>query len=142
MRVYPNNLPLYEEPSENFMVFIREFERHKSYTVQSDRQFSRLKFIPTDLSENSVEGLIPLSALKHPNLKVLSKEEIMLFATKFNLMSSLYNMYSGKRKCEFNLSLIEDKKTFPASKRVIAVTFAIDDMDLSMTIDNLLKTIK
>ena len=140
MRIYTNYLPLYEEPTENFVGFIKSCTNQTDYyTVQIDRRYQHLKFVLTDIkSDSPSEGIIPLSFLKHPEMKDVNKEDIIFFATKFNIMASLN---AGNNRCNLDLTLTENKDMFPTSKKIVAATFVVEDVGLSSITDNLFNSI-
>lgn len=142
MEPYKFYLPLYEEPSGHFKAFINDFLQNQSYVAQLTVE--RLNFLPfatKNVEYKAAKASLPAKAFKHPNQRMPKRIEISKFATKFNILSSLYSVPQNKRKCKFYLELIENTEMFPNSRRILQITFFTDDLNIRKTIDNHLELI-
>ena len=155
VETYSIELPLYRDVPRNFRSFITELSYGElcnlaNYMVKFDgkKGEERLTFYPFLSSPESKlkKASIPVRALCN-NLKIPTTREvkqISLFATKFNMLSTVVGARKGK-KCSFNIGIaeitLENEGKYPKAKGILTVIFTTKDFALSMAVDNLFKVV-
>lgn len=148
-------LPLYRDVPRSFRSFISELSDGElcnlaNYMVKFDgkKGEERLTFYPflSTADEKLKKASIPVRVLSN-NLKlptVRERRQISMFATKFNMLSTVVGAHKGK-KCSFKLGInevdLENEAKYPKAKSILAVTFETNDLALSLAVYNMVKVL-
>lgn len=156
--IYKIELPLYRDVPRSFRSFISELSKSDvelcnlaNYMVKFEtttKGEERLTFYPflSTADEKLKKASIPVRMLCN-NLKlptVRERKQISLFATKFNMLSSVVGARKG-RKCIFQMGIteitLENEGKYPKAKAILTVIFETKELALSMAVDNLFKVL-